>query len=108
MATTTRTLYLDEVTEYMDLEEQEWKECPALAPDAKIEAPIVNALNWAEVADGHHRLAGYVNWARENGLGLHEVQVPVVVTTDRDLFYAAGALGDEQRAALDTLYSAAA
>lgn len=84
-------------------------EADALRPGDEPTVVIVEVAGGRvlDIVDGYHRTAGYVVWAREEGLDLDEVEVRVVASDDGDLLAAAAEPGWRQAEALEAIYAAA-
>lgn len=84
-------------------------EADPLRPGAEPAAVIVEMSDGrvVDIVDGFHRTAGYVAWARKEGLDLHDVIVRVAIPGDSHLIALAAEPGPMQDEALAAIYAAA-
>src|SRR5690606_17454106 len=85
------------------------KEADALRPGDEPEVIIVEMIDGkvTGLIDGYHRTAGYIKWARQNGLALDDVEIRVVASDDEELLAPAAEPGYRQAEALAKIYAAA-
>lgn len=85
------------------------KEADALRPGDEPEVIIVEMIDGkvTGLIDGYHRTAGYIKWARQNGLTLDDVEIRVVASDDEELLAPAAEPGHRQAEALAKIYAAA-
>lgn len=98
------TIHLSDIAG--EIERELIDQADALAPDDPAEPIIVETAPHA-IVDGFHRTAGYLRWAREQGLEAADVEIPVVVCDDDELVALAAEPGEHQEAAIEAIYALA-